>query len=342
VSEIASLSLVSVVVASYNHAEYLEQRIKSLINQTYQNIEILVIDDCSTDNSINVLQKYKSHPRVKLIINKENKGWVKVSNQGIDIASGEFVILANCDDDCDATMLQRLVDSLQKYPSAGIAFCRSTLIDEHGKNIGEDFSFREIAFQKRCCNDTLLTGKEMSGYLLHSCVIPNLSGALFRKQNLIDLGYLPLNYKVCGDWELYFRISEKYDFAFISEPLNKFRQHPYSICKSTKDRIIVEEYLSLLLKEAKRLNLAFFEMSKARVGAMRIWAAHLISPSCSGFRDLPFHLKCVCKHDIAALCFFPLGVCLRLIGLTIRSYKIAQSKLKEFMYLKLQKVAHEK
>ena len=93
--------LVSIVVASYNHAEFLEQRMTSLINQTYQNIEILVIEDCSPDNSLEVLRKYESHPKVKLIVREKNGGWVAVSNQGIDLSSGEFVLFANCDDDCD-------------------------------------------------------------------------------------------------------------------------------------------------------------------------------------------------------------------------------------------------
>ena len=93
--------LVSVVVASYNHAEFLEKRMESLINQTYSDLEMLVIDDCSPDNSLKVLRKYESHPKVKLVIRENNGGWVVVSNQGVEISSGEFVIFANCDDDCD-------------------------------------------------------------------------------------------------------------------------------------------------------------------------------------------------------------------------------------------------
>ena len=77
--------LVSVIVASYNHREYLKERMDSLINQTYQNLEILVIDDCSTDGSLEVLRGYESHPKVKLIIREINGGWVNVSNQGVDI-----------------------------------------------------------------------------------------------------------------------------------------------------------------------------------------------------------------------------------------------------------------
>lgn len=63
--------LVSVVVASYNHAEFLVRRMESLIGQTYQDIEILVIDDCSPDNSVEVLRRYESHPKVKLVISEK-------------------------------------------------------------------------------------------------------------------------------------------------------------------------------------------------------------------------------------------------------------------------------
>ena len=122
--------LVSVVVASYNHAEFLVQRMESLIDQTYQDIEILVIDDCSTDNSVEVLRRYESHPKVNLVIREKNGGWVTVSNQGVDMSSGEFVIFANCDDDCAPRMIDRLVAAMKIHPTAGIAFCRSLLVDE--------------------------------------------------------------------------------------------------------------------------------------------------------------------------------------------------------------------
>jgi GT2 family glycosyltransferase len=171
----------SLVVASYNHADFLSRRMESLIGQTYADVDILVVDDKSPDNSVEILRRYESHPQVRLVLREENGGWVTVSNQGVDMSCGEYVLFANCDDDCDPRMVERLVDALQRHPSAGIAFCRSSMVDEQDRVLGDDFSIREGKFRERCSKDTLLSGQEASRFLLHSCVIPNLSAALFRR-----------------------------------------------------------------------------------------------------------------------------------------------------------------
>lgn len=197
----AKPGLVTSIVASYNHARFLTQRMDSLLAQTYQDLEILVIDDCSTDNSVEVLRPYQSHPKVHLVVRETNGGWVAVSNQGIAKASGEFVILSNCDDDCEPRMIERLVGAMHAHPTAGIAFCRSLLVDERNNPLGDDFTVREAAFCRRCTTDTLLAGPEMSRFLLHSCVIPNLSAALIRRNVLPwwGISHLTIAFAVTGN-----------------------------------------------------------------------------------------------------------------------------------------------
>jgi len=88
--------LVSIVVTSYNHAEYLEQRLQSLLDQTYSNFEIIVVDDNSTDNSRQVLEKYRNNPKIKLFYNEINYGHAKTCNLGVSKCRGEYVIFAEC------------------------------------------------------------------------------------------------------------------------------------------------------------------------------------------------------------------------------------------------------
>lgn len=300
--------LVSVVVASYNHAEFLAQRMESLISQTYQNLEILVIDDCSPDNSIEMLRRYESHPKVKLVIREKNDGWVTVSNQGVEMATGEFLIFANCDDDCDPRMIERLVDAMNANPTAGIAFCRSLLVDEDDHTLGDDFAIREQSFRTRCLTDTLLTQQEMSRFLLHSCVIPNLSAALIRKECFSTVGKLSPDYRVCSDWDLFFRIAARYEVAYIAEPLNKFRQHDTTIRSVTKGRVTYEEYFRLLLGQIRLLDLTFIERCRFRTRVMYLWGTHLTSQPCVGLRNLPYHLGKILQFDPSALVFFGLGL----------------------------------
>jgi glycosyltransferase involved in cell wall biosynthesis len=295
---------VTAVVASYNHAEFLVQRMESLIAQTHRDLEILVIDDCSTDNSVEVLRKYQSHPKVTLIIREQNGGWVTVSNQGVEMATGEFILFANCDDDCDPSMIQRLVAAMRAHRTAGMAFCRSVLVDEHDNLLGDDFAVRERSFRVRCSTDTLLSGAETSRFLLHSCVIPNLSAALFRRECFASVGNLSSSYRVCCDWDLFFRIAARYDVAYIAEPLNRFRQHSSTIRSVTKERVVYEEYFRLLLGQIHVLDLTWAERSRYRLHVMYLWSVHLLSLSKGGWRNFPYHLGRVLDLDPLALLFF--------------------------------------
>lgn len=298
--------LVSIVVASYNHAEYLAQRMDSLIAQTYQDIEIIVIDDCSTDDSLQVLRRYEGDPRVRLIAREQNGGWVAVSNQGIELSRGEFVIFANCDDACEPQLIEQLVLAMRSGDNVGIAFCRSWLVDKDNKILSDDLLSQQRAFQKRCAVDALIPGAEMGKYLLHSCVIPNLSAALIRRECFARVGVLSPDYRACSDWDLFFRVAEHFDFAYVSQPLNLFRQHETTIRSVMKERATYEEYFRVLLGNLRKLRLTLIERAQARMRVMSLWAVHLVSPSTRGALNFPYHLGCVLSRDPAALIFlFP-------------------------------------
>ncbi len=302
--------LVSVVVPSYNYAKFIVKRMDSLINQTYQDIEILVIDDCSRDNSVEVLRIYEPHPKVRLVVRGQNGGWVVVNNQGVEMSSGEFIIFAQCDDDCDPRMIERLIDAMKINPTAGIAFCRSLLVDEHDQLLGDDFTGRENSFRARCATDTLVTGYEMSRFLLHSCVIPNLSAALIRRECFSTIGDFTSSYRVSGDWDWFFRVASRYDIAYVAEPLNRFRQHKATIRSSTKGRVVYEEFFRLLLGQIKLLDLTFIERCRFRTRVMYLWGTHLFSRPWVGLRNFPYHLSRIFQLDPLALVFFGPGLVL--------------------------------
>ena len=314
-SNVFKSGLVSVVVASYNHAEYLKRRMDSLINQTYKDIEILVIDDCSTDESVEVLREYETHPKVNLIIREKNGGWVAVSNQGVEILSGEFVIFANCDDSCDSQIIQRLVSSMNRNPTAGIAFCRSMMIDKFDRVVGDDYAVREKSFRERCIGDTFIGRDEMYRFLLHSCVIPNLSAALIRRTCFDSVGGLTSDYRVCSDWDLFFKIANDFDFSYVAEPLNHFRQHSATIRSATKGRVTYDEFLRLLLGEIRRDKLSASERFHFRLHVMYLWAIELVRPSLAGCTNFIHHLQLVWKFDPVSLLVLPLAIIKRLIEL---------------------------
>lgn len=311
--------LVSVVVASYNHVEYLAQRMESLVAQTYHNLEILVIDDCSLDNSVEVLQTYATNPRVKLLIRQKNGGWVTVSNQGVESTVGEYVLFANCDDDCDVRMIERLVLAMQQNPTAGVVFCRSLMIDEQGQVTGDDFSIREPAFRERCAADTLIDREEMRRFLLHSCVIPNLSAALIRRACFDQIGLLSHEYRACSDWDIFFRIADRFDFYYVAEPLNRFRQHQTTIRSATKGRVTYDEFFRLLLGQVRSGHLTAGEKAKYRLHVMYLWAIDLLRPSTSGLVNFAHHFANVARLDPVALLLLPVALCKRVIELPLKA-----------------------
>jgi len=307
--------LVSVIVASYNHAQFLEQRMDSLINQTYQDIEILVIDDCSPDNSVEILRRYESHPKVRLIIREKNGGWVTVSNQGVEMSVGQFLIFANCDDECDPRMIERLVDASKQNPTSGVTFCRSLMVDERGLVLGDDYEIREKSFRERCVGDTIINRSEMYRFLMHSCVIPNLSAALIRRSCFNLAGVLTSEYRACSDWDLFFRISNDFDFCYVAEPLNLFRQHSATIRSATKGRITYDEFFRLLLGEIRSGKLSTGERFHFRLHIMYLWAIELMRPSASGWYNFFHHVQIVWHLDQFALLLLPLAILKRLIEL---------------------------
>lgn len=102
--------LVSVIVPNYNHAPYLKERLDSIYQQTYQNIEVILLDDFSSDNSVEVLKQYaRKYPHnTRLIVNEENSGKVfRQWNKGLSLAKGELIWIAESDDYCDVNFWMR-------------------------------------------------------------------------------------------------------------------------------------------------------------------------------------------------------------------------------------------
>ena len=155
--------------------------------------------------------------------------------------------------------------------------------------------------------------EEMARFLLHSCVIPNMSAALIRRECFEVLGGLSADYRACNDWEFFFRVITRYDVCYIAEPLNSFRQHETTIRSVMKGRATYEEFFRLLLGQIRLLNLTFMERCRFRTHVMYLWAMHLMSPSLSGLQDFPYHLKRVLRLDPPALMFLVPGMAIRLV-----------------------------
>jgi len=214
--------LVSVIIPNYNYGIFLEERITSILNQTYNNFEIIILDDMSTDNSKDIIEKYRNEEKVtQIIYNSRNSGspfyqWDK----GFQHSKGEIIWIAESDDSCAPTFLERTVNEFVKHgENCVLCFCRSILIDIHNNHIGE----------RGMSGNMFLSGKLfLKKYLSRYNFICNASGTIIKKDALYNIDRTYTQYRACGDWLFWIEISKKGEISYIDLPLNYYRQHDTS------------------------------------------------------------------------------------------------------------------
>ena len=225
-------TLVSVIVPNYNHEKFLQHRLDSIFNQTVQDFEVILLDDCSTDKSIAILNEYSRHPKVsQYIVNKENSGspfrqWAK----GIELAKGEYIWIAESDDLCELNFLEKVLLPLMENTNVGLAYCQSWSINKSGGKTGSwkehTNDFKTVQFD----SDFKSNGPDfVNDFLIYKNVIPNASATVFRKSVYKQSGGINYKIRYCGDWFLWLKILCLSDVSFISESLNYFRRHENSV-----------------------------------------------------------------------------------------------------------------
>lgn len=212
------LPLVTAIIPNYNHAKFLNERIKSVLNQTYKYFEIIILDDKSTDNSVDIIKQYKDNKHIShIIINKVNSGSPFIQWQkGFELAKGELIWIAESDDACDKNFLETLVYEFNKDRNCVIAFCKSFKIDTKGNIISEE------GLQYSLHIDGMQFIKK---YLSRHNYISNASSAIFRIDVLEKIDWSFTTYRGCGDWIVWVEICRCGNIAYINIPLNYFRIH---------------------------------------------------------------------------------------------------------------------
>lgn len=214
---------VSVIVPNYNHAKYLSQRLDSIFDQTFQDFEVILLDDCSTDNSAELLTKYTGNKKVtQFIVNEKNSGstykqWIK----GITLAKGKYIWIAESDDIAEYNFLEVAMQSL-KNTNCSIFFSQSWIIDENSKLQGK--WNQDLLLYK---NDFLKYGNELiQEYMINENIIPNASAVVFAKKMIKhEVLECMKSYRINGDWFLWINLLESNYCVFKSMPLNFFRRH---------------------------------------------------------------------------------------------------------------------
>lgn len=226
---------VSVVIPNYNHARYLRQRIETVLRQTYKDFEVILMDDCSTDESRSVISEYAKDPRVRIEFNERNSGSTfKQWNKGVRLARGKYMWIAESDDYSDDRFLERLVALLDADPEVTFAYCRSWRVWEGQPNTFAD-DYLESMDGRHWKADFVADGREeCRNYFVHTNPVPNASAVVFRKAAYKGVGGADERLSLCGDWKVWAAMAFMGKVAYVADPLNYYRFHEASVRNSSK------------------------------------------------------------------------------------------------------------
>lgn len=207
--------LVTLYIVNYNYCRYLEKAIKSALNQTYDNLEILIIDDGSTDKSHLIIDEYEQNKLIRVFRGK-NEGLIACCNKALQNANGEFIIRLDADDYFAKDAIQLLVKKILDNPSVGLVFPDYWEINEHDSIIKR---VRRFDFDK----DVSLLNLPAHG-----------AGTLFKKKLLISLGGYDESFTRQDGYDMWLKIIRNHKVTNINKPLFFYRQHSNNL---TKDKV---------------------------------------------------------------------------------------------------------
>lgn len=237
---------VSVVVPNFNYARFLPERLESLRRQTYQDFEVLLLDDASTDGSLPLLERWASaRDGSRVVANGTNGGspfpqWLK----GLDMARGDLVWIAEADDTCAPELLASLVPSFDDR-NVFLAYAKSVPIDSHGAVLGDyERLYLDRIAAGRWSRDYVATDHEEAnaGLGIANC-IPNASSVVFRRfRPEPEFATALTGMRLCGDWLFYLRAMRGGFVSYHSAPLNMHRRHEATVTHGTEgtDRYFAE------------------------------------------------------------------------------------------------------
>ncbi len=206
--------LVSVIIPAYNAEQFIGEAIQSILDQTYQNIEIIIIDDNSSDSTLEVARAYADKDsRIALVHNDTNLGIGANRAKGVAMASGTFICWQDADDISLPTRIAKQVDLLVQHPDVGVVGGWIQFFDDSGEK-----SIRRYA----------KTDQKLRAKIFRYSPIAQ-PASMYRASCFEEVGIYDTTYRLSEDLEMLFRVGEKYQFANVQEVVLKYRQSPTSL-----------------------------------------------------------------------------------------------------------------
>jgi teichuronic acid biosynthesis glycosyltransferase TuaG len=238
--------LVSIVVPVYNAERWVAEALDSILGQTYQDLEVLVLDDASTDGSREVIGSFRD-PRLRSLRNASNLGQFENVNAGIRLAKGELVAVHHADDVYEPELIAEEVAYLDEVPAAGAVFALDTFIDPDGVPFGRLELPREFRGRR------LLTYAELlNGVLRYGNTILRTSSSLVRRDVYERVGLYDPRYRLRADLDMWLRIARAYPIGLIDRHLFRYRWGHENVSSNYERHRVEPELTFSLLDERLR------------------------------------------------------------------------------------------
>lgn len=215
---------VSVIVPSYNHAPFLRQCLTTALNQHGIDLEVIVVDDCSTDDSVAVARSMKD-PRIRVLVNDDNIGTYATQNRGMRVATGEFIAILNSDDEWGPNKISGQLELLDRFPNSSLCYTLGSQVDEKSDELDID----QHGSWPRTETQDLLPFLLSSNRLLASSV-------MFRRGDV----WFDESLRYSGDWIAWLQLAARTEALCVPDNLTCWRQHAANSYTRTK-RVTLEE-----------------------------------------------------------------------------------------------------
>lgn len=271
--------LVTVIIPNYNHAQYLPERIESVLNQSYQNFELLILDDVSSDNSREVIQAYADqHPdKIKTLLNDQNSGNVfKQWQKGIAEAKGDLIWICESDDFCESNFLGHLIPFFNDQ-SVNLAFGRIQFANHDGSVLLGADGYREHAEPGiwECTQIRPAAKWFQNGFGINN-IIPNVGGCIFRNAPIRkEVWEKATTFSILGDWYLYLELAGAGQIVFEPLAVAYFRQHEDNTSVvAFKKKSFYEEHHTFMVELCSKWKIPTETINRFTKGVKQLYKNH--------------------------------------------------------------------
>lgn len=269
---------VSIIVPNYNHSKYLPERLETIFNQTRKDFEVILLDDASTDNSMEVFQQYADYGDVRICKNDRNSGspfrqWLV----GLDMARADILWIAESDDRCKPEFLETLLPAFQD-PAVKLAYANSEVIDENGRVVGDYTSdmmgyLTSLSSTKWRSSYTTSASQEINDALGIKNTILNASAVLLRKFDMsTDFKETLEKMRIAGDWYFYVHTIKDGKVHYDSRKLNSHRRHSNSVIA----QMVSEKNITDFFREFSIVQKYIFSTYQMDAEFRKKWEAYLL------------------------------------------------------------------